>query len=437
MTQDAIGMIQFNALSAVFITLFAAAAFTRIALSRANIAHLRAHGHVVPEAFRDEIDEATLVRMRDYTVESSRFHSLESLADDILLLAVLFAGVLPWLAGEIGSLDLHPVWSGTLFFGILYGAGVLLDIPFSLYGNFIIEKKHGFSTITPGLWLADLVKSLLVSAVLLALLFAPLLALIHRLPQAWWIAAWVFFALFQMLMIWLYPLAIAPLFNKYAPVRDEALRDRILALVEKAGLRAEGIFEVDAGKRSRHANAYFTGLGRSKRIVLYDTLIAAHSHDEIVSVLAHEIGHWKLRHVLKQLLAMEVVSFAGFYLAFRLMESPLLYETFGFSSPLPCAGLLLAAVVLKPVAFFLAPAWAAISRKYEREADLYAFGLVGSTRFLAQALRRLAKENLANLHPHPAYVAFYSSHPPLAERVERLQAMDGTGPSRRPPSESP
>ena len=161
--------------------------------------------------------------------------------------------------------------------------------------------------------------------------------------------------------------------------------------------------------------------------MLYDTLIAAHSHDEIASVLAHEIGHWKLRHVLKQLLAMEAVSFAGFYLVFRLMESPLLYETFGFPSPLPCAGLLLAAVVLKPVAFFLSPAGAAISRKYEREADCYALGLVGSTRFLAQALRRLAKENLANLHPHPAYVAFYYSHPPLAERVERLQAMDGTG----------
>jgi len=226
-------------------------------------------------------------------------------------------------------------------------------------------------------------------------------------------------------MIWLYPLVIAPLFNKYTPVRDEALRERILRLAEKAGLRAEGIFEVDAGKRSRHSNAYFTGLGRSKRIVLYDTLIAAHSHDEIAAVLAHEIGHWKLRHVFKQLLLMEVISFAGFYVVFRLMGWPLLYETFGFAAPLPYAGLLLAAVVLKPAAFFFSPLGAALSRKYERDADRYTLGLVGSTRFLAQALKRLAKENLANLHPHPAYVAFYYSHPPLAERVERLQAMNG------------
>jgi len=366
--------------------------------------------------------------MRDYTVESSRFQSLESLADDALLLAVLAGGVLPWLCGAIESWGLHAVWSGTLFFGILYAVSVLLDIPFSLYSTFVIEKKYGFSTITPQLWLIDLVKSVVISVILMALLFIPFFALIHWLPRLWWFAAWVFFALFQMLMIWLYPLVIAPLFNKYVPVKDEVLRDRILAMAEKAGLRAEGIFEVDAGRRSRHSNAYFTGLGRSKRIVLFDTLIATHSHDEIVAVLAHEIGHWKLRHVLKQLILMEVVALAGFYLVYRLIGWPLLYETFGFAGLLPYAGLLLAAIVLKPAAFFFTPIGAAISRKYEKDADRYVLGLVGSTRFLAQALKRLAKENLANLHPHPTYVAFYYSHPPLAQRVERLQAMDKQAP---------
>ncbi|HEX9157825.1 MAG TPA: M48 family metallopeptidase [Syntrophales bacterium] len=418
-------MIQLNALFAGFIVLFAAAALTRYVLARMNIAHLREHGHIVPETFREEIDSATLARMRDYTVESSRFQSLESLADDALLLAVLAGGVLPWLCGAIESWNFHAVWSGTLFFGILYAVSVLLDIPFSLYSTFVIEKKYGFSTITPQLWLIDLVKSVAVSVILMALLFIPFFALVHWLPRSWWFAAWVFFALFQMLMIWLYPLVIAPLFNKYVPVKDEALRDRILAMAEKAGLRAEGIFEVDAGRRSRHSNAYFTGLGRSKRIVLFDTLIATHSHDEIVAVLAHEIGHWKLRHVLKQLILMEVVALAGFYLVFRLIGWPLLYETFGFAGPLPYAGLLLAAIVLKPAAFFFTPIGAAISRKYEKDADRYVLGLVGSTRYLAQALKRLAKENLANLHPHPTYVAFYYSHPPLAQRVERLQAMDG------------
>jgi STE24 endopeptidase len=428
LTQETNGMIQFNALFAGFIVLLAAVALTRYVLARMNIAYLREHGHIVPEAFRDQIDGATLARMRDYTVESSRFQSLESLADDAILLAVLAGGVLPWLCGAIELWNFHAVWSGTLFFGILYAVSVLLDIPFSLYSTFVIEKKYGFSTITPQLWLIDFVKSLAVSVILMALLFIPFFALIHWLPQSWWFAAWVFFALFQMLMIWLYPLVIAPLFNKYVPVKDEVLRERIMAMAEKAGLRAEGIFEVDAGKRSRHSNAYFTGLGRSKRIVLFDTLLATHSHDEIVAVLAHEIGHWKLRHVLKQLILMEVVALAGFYLVFRLMGWPYLYETFGFAGPLPYAGLLLAAIVLKPAAFFFTPLGAAISRKYERDADRYVLGLVGSTRFLAQALKRLAKENLANLHPHPTYVAFYYSHPPLAQRVERLQAMDRQAP---------
>jgi STE24 endopeptidase len=421
-------MIQLNALFAGFIVLFAAAALTRYVLARMNIAYLREHGHIVPEAFREEIDGATLARMRDYTVESSRFQSVESLADDAILLAVLAGGVLPWLCGTIESWGLHAVWSGTLFFGILYGVSVLLDIPFSLYSTFVIEKKYGFSTITPQLWLIDLVKSLAISVILMALLFIPFFALIHWLPQSWWFAAWVFFALFQMLMIWLYPLVIAPLFNQYVPVQDDVLRERIMAMAEKAGLRAEGIFEVDAGKRSRHSNAYFTGLGRSKRIVLFDTLLATHSHDEIVAVLAHEIGHWKLRHVLKQLILMEVVALAGFYLVYLLMGWPFLYETFGFAGPLPYAGLLLAAIVLKPAAFFLTPIGAAVSRTYERDADRYVLGLVGSTRFLAQALKRLAKENLANLHPHPTYVAFYYSHPPLAQRVERLLAMDRQAP---------
>ena len=192
----------------------------------------------------------------------------------------------------------------------------------------------------------------------------------------------------------------------------------------KRGFGPRGSSRSTPGSAAATPTLTSQGLGKSKRIVLFDTLLATHSHDEIIAVLAHEIGHWKLRHVLKQLLAMEAVAFAGFYLVWRLMGWPMLYETFGFAGPLPYAGLLLAAIVLRPLVFFLTPIGAAISRKYEKDADNYVLGLIGSTRFLAQALKRLAKENLANLHPHPAYVAFYYSHPPLTERVERLQAMD-------------
>jgi len=415
---------EINGLSGGFLCLFAAAAITREWLSRLNVGHLRARGHLVPEAFRGFVDGPTLARMRDYTVETSRFQSLESLFNDALLLLILAGGLFPWLSGLIESRPLHPVLSGFLFFAALTVASTLVDLPFSLYSTFVIEKRYGFSTVTPRLWASDLVKNLLLSLVLLALLSVPLLALIRFLPETWWLAAWVLFAAFQAMMIWLYPLVIAPLFNQYVPVRDETLRDRIVEMAEKAGLHPKGIFEVDAGKRSRHSNAYFTGLGKSKRIVLFDTLLATHGTDEIVSVLAHEIGHWRLRHILKQLLALEIGSLLGFLVAFGLMGWPPLYETFGFRGPLPYAGLLLVTILLRPVLFFAAPLRAAVSRKYERQADDFAKRMIGTTRYLADALRRLAKENLSNLHPHPAYVAFYYSHPPLAERILRLEALD-------------
>jgi STE24 endopeptidase len=229
-------------------------------------------------------------------------------------------------------------------------------------------------------------------------------------------------------MLWLYPIAIAPLFNRYEPVRNEDLKDRIISLMEKAGLRVKGVYQVDASRRSRHSNAYFTGIGRTKRIVLYDTLLGSHGTDEILSVLAHEVGHWKRRHVLKQLLFIEVASLVVFYVLYRLLQWPLLYGTFGFAQTVPYAGLFVVGALLKPIPFFLTPVGSAVSRRFEREADDYAFSLTGTAVPLAAALKRLAKENLANLHPHPLYAWFYYSHPPLAERIARLQSMEAKPP---------
>jgi STE24 endopeptidase len=226
-------------------------------------------------------------------------------------------------------------------------------------------------------------------------------------------------------MIWLYPVLIAPLFNKFEPVRDEALKEDIISLMAKVGLKAKGVFQVDAGKRSKHTNAYFTGLGKTKRIVLFDTLLNSHSADEILSVLAHEAGHWKKKHIMKQLVFTEAISLAAFYLVYRLIDWPLLYQTFGFSERLPYAGLLLVAALLGPVTFFLTPVGAAVMRIFEREADDYCLNLIGTVKPMVSALKRLAKDNLANLHPHPLYAWFYYSHPPLAERIARLQQEEG------------
>lgn len=417
-------MVQMNVLLAGFLLLFAARSAGKWILTRMNVAHLRRFGQEVPDVFRGEIDRETLTRMTNYTVDSSRLESLESLFDDAVLLVILLSGVLPWLAASIDSLHWPTVLSGLLFFAVLGLADTLLDLPFSLYGTFGIEKKYGFSTITPALWISDFFKNLLITGVLAACLLTPLLALVLYASRTWWLWAWIFFALFQLLVLWLYPVVFAPLFNKYEPVADESLKEKIIALMEKAGLKVEGVYQVDASRRSRHSNAYFTGFGRTKRIVLFDTLLGSHTADEILSVLAHEVGHWKRRHIMKQLLFIEAASFIAFYVLYRLLEWPLVYETFGFRAVLPYAGLFLLTAILKPIPFFLTPVSSALSRKYEREADDYSFSLMKAVQPLVNALKRLARENLANLHPHPFYAWFYYSHPPLTERIERLQAME-------------
>jgi STE24 endopeptidase len=417
-------MIRCNGLLFFFLSVFAASVLVHGTLKGLNIHHLRRHGGQVPEVFRGEIDDRTLAKISRYTLDNARFGTIESLIDDALTLAVLLGGVLPWLLGLLPPWEEHFLLTGLIFFGILALASGLASLPFDLYRTFVIERRHGFGTITPGLWFVDLLKGLAVSTVLLGMLLTAFLALLHVAPNTWWFWTWLVFASFQLLMLWLYPVVIAPLFNRYEPIRDEALREAIVALLAKVGLKTQGVYQMDAGKRSRHTNAYFTGFGKTKRIVLYDTLLASHSADEILAVLAHEIGHWKRRHILKQLLFMEVFSLAVLWVAAQLIGWPLLYATFGFPRPVPFVGLLLAAAVFAPLTSFLTPALSAVQRRFEREADDSVGQLTGTTAPLAAALRRIARDNLANLHPHPLYARFYYSHPPLAERITRLKKID-------------
>ncbi|MGZ3592914.1 MAG: M48 family metallopeptidase [Syntrophales bacterium] len=416
-------MVHWNVLLIAFLAAFAASAASRLLLAYVNVSHLRRHGHDVPEVFQGEIDEATLARMTAYTAESSSFGSVEHFFDDAVTLLVLLSGFLPLLVGVVLSWNLHFILSGMIFFGALALLSAILDIPFSLYSTFVIEKRYGFSTITMRLWITDLIKGLLISGILSGILLGAMLALVYYAEHTWWLWVWLVFSAFQMLIVWLYPVLIAPLFNKFEPIENEALKEAIIALMAKVGLKTGGVFQVDAGKRSKHTNAYFTGLGKTKRIVLYDTLLKSHASEEILSVLAHEAGHWKKRHIIKQLILMETVSFVFLYLVYRLIDWPLLYQTFGFAERIPYVGLLLIAVLFGPVAFFLTPIGAMLTRRYEREADDFCYSLVGTTIPMINALKRLAKDNLANLHPHPFYAWFYYSHPPLTERIARLLGM--------------
>lgn len=414
-------MIQWNVLLIAFLALFVVSMLVQLGLRCLNRQHLTRYGHVVPDVFKGEIEPDTLKRIRDYTVAVSNLGSIEILVDDLADLVIILSGFLPYLAGTHLLSGLNPVLAGIAFmFACSFLLG-LIDIPFDLYGTFVIERRFGFSTITFKLWLKDQIKTLLLSGLIMGIILAVFLELLYSLPRLWWLPAWVCFVLFQLLLTWLYPKVIAPLFNKFEPIEDETLKRSIGELLEHAGFHLTGLFKMDASTRSRHTNAYFTGIGKFKRIVLFDTLINTHTPEEITAVLAHELGHLKKGHIRKQLAASVVLSLVVLYVVAKLLAWPALYMTFGFQSIIPFAGLFLISIIGKPFTFFFIPIGSMISRRYERQADAYARELTGSTVPLARALKRLAKDNLANLHPHPLYAWFYYSHPPLAQRIEALE----------------
>lgn len=413
-------MVNFNLLLTIFLVLFISRAVLQYYLNRLNISHLRLHGAKVPEVFRDFVDQEKLAKICAYNLATAKFGIRESLLSQVFFLLILLSGFLPWLVATISTLKLNSAVSGLIFWGILGIISTLWQIPFSLYENFVIEVEYGFNTKTLKLWATDLLKSLLISFVLGGLLLYLLLSLINYGGHFWWFWAWIILGLVELIIIFLYPVLIAPWFNKFTPITDEDLKKSIRDLLEKTGLREKGIFQMDASKRSRHTNAYFTGLGKSKRIILFDTLLHAHPKGEILAILAHEIGHWKKGHLLKQLIVTEVISLIGLYLAAKFIAWPQLYQTFGFGEPQPYVGLLLVGVWASPLGFFLQPLGAALSRKYEREADEFSWKLLGSKEAIVNAFKRLGVDNLSNLNPHPIFAWFYYSHPPLIERINYI-----------------
>jgi Zn-dependent protease with chaperone function len=416
-------MVQVNLLLIAFLVVFGIRSLFQLTLNRLNIAHLRREGKHVPQLFQGCVDGEKLSRISSYTADSGNFSIVVTLFDQALLLAILLSGFLPWLHGTVSRWQSGFVVQGLAFFAALGIISQGAQIPFGLYGTFVIEERYGFNTRTLKLWFSDWIKSTAISAILSGFLLSLLLVLVYYLGNTWWIWAWMAIGAFELIMLWLYPVLIAPRFNKFEPISDEGLRDRIVSLMEKAGLRVKGVFQMDAGKRSRHTNAYFTGLGRTKRIVLFDTLLASHPEEEIVSILAHEAGHWKKKHVLKQLILMEVFSLVGLYIVAKLLNWPLMYQTFGFAEPVAYVGLLLVGVLIGPLGYFIRPLGSAISRRFERQADDAAVALTGTAKPMGDALKRLAAQNLANLVPHPFYAWFYYSHPAPVERVARLEQM--------------
>jgi STE24 endopeptidase len=414
-------MVQFNLLLSAYLAFFILRSLTQVILNRLNVSFLRRQGGKVPDVFQDLIDREKLKKISSYTVDSANFGALATLASQAFFLLLLLSGFLPWLVQAIQFQGWGEIVPALIFFALLSVINNLFQIPFELYDTFVIENRHGFNTKTLKLWITDLLKSLALSAILGGLLLWLFLSLAIHGGNLWWLWAWVLVGAFELLMIWLYPVILAPLFNKFIPVENQELTRRIEVLMQKAGLRSKGVFQMDASKRSRHTNAYFTGLGKSKRIVLFDTLVGSHTPEEIEAVLAHEIGHWKKKHVLKQLILVETLSLVGFFLLAKLLPWAVIYQTFGFREPTLYVGLLLIGALFSPLGYFAQPLGAALSRKFEKEADDYALALIASGEPLIQAFKRLAADNLSNLTPHPVYSWFYYSHPPLQERIQRLK----------------
>jgi STE24 endopeptidase len=416
-------MIQWNTLLIVFLLVFVFRFLFQLTLNLANISHLRRHGNHVPRVFQGTVDEKKLSRMSAYTADSTRFGIVAKLFDQAVLLAILLTGLLPWLVGEITAWHLGFIGGGLLFFAILALIAQLLDIPFDLYSTFVIEDRYGFNTRTMRLWFIDWIKGLVLSGILGGILIFFLLALVYYFESAWWILAWIVISLFELVIMWLYPVLIAPLFNKFEPIPDKELEKSIASLMGRAGLAVKGVFQMDAGKRSKHTNAYFTGLGKTKRIVLFDTLLQSHPDEQVLSVLAHEAGHWTKKHIIKQLILVEVASLIGLFIIANLLNWQLVYRTFGFQEQITYVGLFLVPVLLSPLGYFLRPLGAYLSRRYERQADDVAVELMGAAKPMKDTLIRLDADNLANLVPHPVFSWFNYSHPPPVERIERLENM--------------
>jgi len=401
--------------------LFAAVTLFTYWLRYINLRHLKQHGDTVPAGFEGAIDREKLRVSSAYTFDSSRLGLWESLFDNVLLVAFLFGGLLALYGRFMDGLGGSFIVNGILFFLLLTWCQTLLGIPFSLYGTFVIEARYGFNTMTPRLWLLDFVKSQAIGAVLMVLLLAAVFGLIQWSPLRWWLWVWGVLALFSLFMMFISPYVIEPLFNRFEPVTEPGLEDDIRVMMEKAGLKVGRVMQMDASRRSRHSNAYFTGIGKVKRIVLYDTLIKQMTHGEIVAVLAHEIGHWKKGHIWKRLLVAEAMALAGSWVAFRLLKWERLPGLLGLpaDSALPVRMMVLgfiASLVLFPLTPF--SAWR--SRCHEREADRFAADLTGRPQDLASAMVKLSVENLSNLFPHPFYAMFHYSHPPAVERVGML-----------------
>jgi STE24 endopeptidase len=383
--------------------------------------YVAAHRDEVPTAFKDQISLSAHQKAADYTVAKGKFKRSETLYSMVILLLWTLGGGLAVLYGAWSQLEMGPMLGGILFFLSFLLIGSLLELPYSYYKTFILEDKFGFNRQTPGLFFSDFIKQTILMLVVGGLLIWVALWMMNSAGDYWWLYLWAAWMGFAVFMMWAYPAFIAPLFNKFTPLEDEQLQQRVENLLSRCGFKSQGIFVMDGSRRSGHGNAYFTGMGNNKRIVFFDTLLNTLNEDQIEAVLAHELGHFSRKHVVKNMFVMAGLSLLGLALLGWASGQTWFFEGLGANTESNAMALALFMLVIPVFLFFLHPLMTALSRKYEYEADDYAASVANADDLIA-ALVALYKENASTLTPDPLVSAVYDSHPPAALRIAHLQS---------------
>ncbi|TDJ05449.1 MAG: M48 family peptidase [Deltaproteobacteria bacterium] len=418
----------FKVVTYVFLTFLLVKEAIETLLDQKNRSYVLAHRDAVPEKFKDQVSLEEHQKAADYTIAKIKLNQVFSFINFFVLLGWTLGGGLELLDRWVRGLGISPLYMGLVFIFAFGGISLVIGLPQSIYTTFVLEEKFGFNKTTPAIFIKDMVKGLLLGVIIGAPLLALILWIMPHPGDAlsktsyWWLGAWGILTSFQLIMLWAYPVLIAPLFNKFSPLEEGDVKNKVLALLDRTGFTSNGLFVMDASLRSSHGNAYFTGFGKNKRIVFFDTLIKTLEAEEVESVLAHELGHYKRKHVLKGLIKAIFFSLVGFFILGKVYTWLPFYQGHGVNLQSDYMALLLFSMVSGIYTFFLTPLNAAVSRKYEFEADQFASENASASKLIT-ALVKLYKDNASTLTPDPTYSAYYHSHPPALERVKFLEKL--------------
>jgi len=391
-------------------------------LNKRQISYIQSHRAQVPEEFQEKISLEAHQKSADYSITKVKFSQISLIFSSCVLLIWTLGGGLEFLDQWVRTHEYSAIISGLIFISAFSIIGGILDLPFSLYHTFVIEEKFGFNKTSLKLFFTDLIKQLFLFMLLALPLLALILWLMESMGTYWWVYAWATWFGFSLLMMWIYPTFIAPLFNKFTELEDVSLKERIENLMKRCGFTSSGILVMDGSKRSSHGNAYFTGMGKNKRIVFFDNLLESLNANEVEAVLAHELGHFKKKHITKRIYMMGAMTLAGFAVCGYLMNQQWFYTGLGISTPSIYMALMLFMLVSSIFMFPFSPLGSLLSRKHEYEADNFA-AEQANAQYLIDALVKLYKENYNTLTPDPIYSSWYDSHPPASLRIENLKKV--------------